>query len=304
MAAILKGQAPDFPPHFEIEFQLEKEFFGIDKKAIEAQCLSESQLPDLIEKTDIQIKTRLVEELGHAAVPALFHDKRVDRIKSIENIKRVLGHKAAIFSYSNRCTYWMPTGGDIMDFVVMMYERPDEMHKGARMKCDAAKELSKQQADAGVDFILQTTDYGFNNGPFISPEKFKEFITPYMTEFITYTHKLGIPVIMHSDGDLKLLLDQIYSTGVDGYQSVDPQGGMDIKAVRAKYPDWILMGNVNCAMMQTGTENEMRESVRYCMEHGGIGKKFIFSTSNCIFKGMPQESYNIILDEYKKLINH
>ncbi len=43
------------------------------------------------------------------------------------------------------------------------------------------------------------------------------------------------------------------------------------------------------------------DAVRYCMDHGGIGKPYIFSTSNCIFDGMPCESYRIMLDEYRKL---
>jgi uroporphyrinogen decarboxylase len=41
--------------------------------------------------------------------------------------------------------------------------------------------------------------------------------------------------------------------------------------------------------------------VRYAMTHGKPGGRYIFSTSNCIFKGMPLESYHIMLDEYEKL---
>jgi hypothetical protein len=38
------------------------------------------------------------------------------------------------------------------------------------------------------------------------------------------------------------------------------------------------------------------------MTHGGMGKRYIFSTSNCVFPGMPAESYHIMLDEYRKMI--
>jgi hypothetical protein len=38
------------------------------------------------------------------------------------------------------------------------------------------------------------------------------------------------------------------------------------------------------------------------MKYGGVGKPYIFSTSNCIFNGMPTESYRIMLDEYQQLI--
>ena len=99
------------------------------------------------------------------------------------------------------------------------------------------------------------------------------------------------------------ILDQLYSTGLDGYQSVDPQGHMDIKEVRELYPDWILMGNVACNMLQDTDKEKIQESVRYCMTHGGIGKPYIFSTSNCIFDGMPPESYKIMFDEYNRILN-
>jgi len=151
-----------------------------------------------------------------------------------------------------------------------------------------------------VDFIIINSDYGFNTGPFISPTHFQEFVTPYLTEIVSAIHDLGLLAILHSDGNLKEILDQLHGTGLDGYQSVDPQGFMDIREVRAQYPDWVLMGNVMCSLMQGSDEEPIRESVRYCMQHGGIGKRYIFSTSNCIFAGMPLQSYRVMLDEYRR----
>jgi uroporphyrinogen decarboxylase len=58
------------------------------------------------------------------------------------------------------------------------------------------------------------------------------------------------------------------------------------------------MGNIACNLLQDTDEVKIREAVRYCMDYGGIGGKYIFSTSNCIFAGMPPESYQIMLDEY------
>ena len=63
------------------------------------------------------------------------------------------------------------------------------------------------------------------------------------------------------------------------------------------------MGNVACNMRQDTEEEPIRQSVWYCMEYGGIGKRFILSTSNCIFQGMPPESYRTMLDEYHRCIS-
>ena len=302
LESIFNGEAVNAPPHFELLYQIEKAVYGSDIEHVRTQRFpSEPARTEALHKHYDELQARLIEDYAYAAVPPYYAEDDPDALKSIASLKKNVGSQAFVFSWSSDGVYWMPSGGDIMDFVVMMFERPSEMHEKARKKCEAAKVVARKQLDAGVDFIIQNTDFGFNDGPFISPAHFSEFVTPYMTETVGYMHDLGLKVLLHSDGNLNEILDQIHSTEVDGYQSVDPQGQMDIKAVREKYPDWILMGNVNCSMLQDTNEDDIRESVRYCMKHGGMGKPYIFSTSNCIFEGMPVESYDIMLDEYRTL---
>ena len=75
---------------------------------------------------------------------------------------------------------------------------------------------------------------------------------------------------------------------------------MDIRAVREAYPDWLLMENVHCNLMQDDDDAAIDSAVDYCMTHGGIGSRYIFSTSNCIFAGMPARSYRAMLDAYRR----
>jgi len=299
LARILNGQIPAFPPHFELVFFLEKEYLGFDRSAFNQSHPS----PEAASDRDLEVKAFLVERFGWAAVYATSLLVNVDRFAQARRIKKELGDKTLIFDFNGDCVFWMPSGSDIMDFVVKLFEQPEQMHAEAKKKLADGKALAKQQRDAGVDFIVQNSDFGFNSGPFISPAHFAEFVTPYMTEFVGYVHELGLPVILHSDGNINKILDQIHSTGVDGFQSVDPQGFMDIQAVREQYPDWILMGNVACNLLQDVDAPKIRESVQYCMTHGGVGKPYIFSTSNCIFEGMPPQSYELMLDEYRRIIS-
>ena len=299
LASILGGGVPDAPPHFELDFHLGVEMFGLDIAEVrERTYASDAARLDALLGIHIELQHHLVEDLGYACT---YFSPEHPPEQGITKVREALGNRALIRTHEWSGVFWMPTGGDIMDFVVKMFERPDEMHTEARVKCDAAKELLRIQADAGADLFMLCYDFGFNEGPFISPDHFREFVTPYLTEIVQASHDLGKKAILHSDGDLREILDQIHSTGLDGYQSVDPQGHMDIKTVREQFPGWILMGNVNCSMLQDAEEEKIVESVQYCMEHGGIGKPYIFSTSNCIFPGMPPESYRIMLEEYRRL---
>ncbi len=294
LETILAGGVPDFPPHFEIVFQLGKEFFGLDWHLVNNMDYASAEIREAaLEDWHVELQRRLVEEFDYAAV------QPPNSLAGIEKTKKAVGNRALVVPHDWDGVFWMPGGNEIMAFVERLFCRPDEMHVEARAKCDAAKLRLRQQADAGADLFLLAYDFGFNKGPFISPDQFGEFVAPYLDEIVAAVHDMGKQAILHSDGDLNLLLDRIHATGIDGYQSVDPQGGMDIKSVRERFPDWILMGNVNSGMLQDTDEARIRESVDYCMRHGGVGKRYIFSTSNCVYDGMPPASYRAMLRAYR-----
>jgi len=285
---ILNGQIPDSPPHWELVFQIEKEMFGMDRENVSAVDQPAFQL---------DVYNRLIDEYDWAAIRGGYN------LDEIERIKTGLGHKALVPAYEGEGVFWMPTGENMMDFAVRLFEHRTDLHAEARQKCNRAKQFFKQAVDAGADFFVLTYDFGYNDAPFVSPEHFADIVTPYLTELVESIHDLKRKVILHSDGCINQILDQLYATGLDGYQSVDPQGHMDIRQVRELYPDWILMGNVACNMLQDQNRERIQESVRYCMTHGGLGKPYIFSTSNCIFDGMPVDSYKIMFEEFNRFIN-
>ncbi|MCB0054298.1 MAG: hypothetical protein KDE24_32670, partial [Caldilinea sp.] len=81
----------------------------------------------------------------------------------------------------------------------------------------------------------------------------------------------------------------------------DPQANVDIAEVKRRYGDQLcLIGNVNCAMLDTGTPEDIAESVRYALRSGMPGGGYIFSTSNCIYTGMPLASYEVMLDVWRR----
>ena len=56
-----------------------------------------------------------------------------------------------------------------------------------------------------------------------------------------------------------------------------------------------LIGNVDCGLLQTGTDEQVIESVKYALKWGMPGYGYIFSTSNCIYTGMKLERYRLML---------
>jgi len=97
------------------------------------------------------------------------------------------------------------------------------------------------------------------------------------------------------------IIDQLVECNPHGLHSLDPMAGVDIAEIKRLYGNKIcLLGNVNCALMQTGTREQIIQSAEYALTHGKPGGGYIFSTSNVAFKGMPLENYLLILDVWKK----
>ena len=116
---------------------------------------------------------------------------------------------------------------------------------------------------------------------------------------------MGFYTIKHTDGNIMPILDQLIQTEPHALHSLDPQAGIDIKKVKEITKDKLcLIGNVNCGILQTGTDEEVIESVRYTLRYGMPGNGYIFSTSNCIYTGMSISRYELMLDIWRKEGNY
>ena len=116
---------------------------------------------------------------------------------------------------------------------------------------------------------------------------------------------MGYYVIKHTDGNIMPILDQLVDCHPHALHSIDPQGHVDIAEVKRLVGDKVaLIGNVNCAALQTGTDEEVEASVRYALENGMPGYGYVFSTSNCVYTGMPLKRYDFMLDLWRKYGNY
>ena len=76
---------------------------------------------------------------------------------------------------------------------------------------------------------------------------------------------------------------------------------MDIAYVKKKYGARVcLIGNVNCGLLQTGTDEEVVESCRYALRNGMPGGGYVFSTSNCVYTGMSLSRYELMMDVWRR----
>jgi uroporphyrinogen decarboxylase len=287
-------------PHFELDFFLTMEAFG----RIHPSYRNYSQWHQMAEQerelhrqdmADLYIMT--AERFGHDAIFIHQNPNTVEEaMKLLEKIRGKTGDRYYLTMHGD-ATYKIG-GSNIQEFAYRLVDEPEAVHAEAGKRVDDALKRAEQYARQGyLDGFALCSDYCSNAGPFLSPAMFSEFIAPYLARLIEGYRAMGFTTIKHSDGNIMPIIDQLVQANPHALHSLDPQAGVDIAEVKKRYGDKVcLIGNVNCGLLQTGTEEEVKESARYALRHGMPGGGYIFSSSNCVFTGMPLERYELMLD--------
>lgn len=292
-------------PHFELAFYPTMEVFGKVYLSHRNYCQwnqmreNERRL-HRNEMADIHIE--IARRFEHDAI--FLHpnpDSMEETLRLIDLVREKSGGEFFLMLHGD-ATYSIPDGDRMLDFSYRLADDPAGVRADAAKMVDIAlKRAGAIRENGGLDGFALCSDYCMNNGPFLSPAQFAEFVAPYLKALIAGYREMGFYTIKHTDGNIMPILDQLIDASPHALHSLDPQGGVDIAEIKRDYGDRVcLIGNVNCGLMDTGTDEQVAESVRYCLRHGMPGGGYIFSTSNCIYTGMDPRRYELILDIWRK----
>lgn len=88
-------------------------------------------------------------------------------------------------------------------------------------------EIIRHYIDCGVDIMTYAEDLGMQSGPMLSPDHFRKYIKPSYERLIRPAKEKGIPIHMHSDGDIRTLVDDLIDGGVEVINLQDLVNGVD-----------------------------------------------------------------------------
>jgi uroporphyrinogen decarboxylase len=295
-------------PHFELVFFLTMEAFGKVHPSHRnyAQWVQMTETERELHRADIaDIFIATAERYEHDAIFMHHPLNDVEEYRRlIDKIRARTGDKYFLMMHGD-ATYSIPSGENMMEWVGWLYDKPQEVRAEAQRRVDAALERARVLQGKGLDGFALCADYCFNTGPFLRPEVFAEVVTPYLKQLIAGYREMGFYTIKHTDGNIMPIIDQLVDCNPHALHSLDPQGGVDIAEVKALYGDQVcLCGNVNCGLIDTGTEEEYLASARYALTYGMPGGGYIFCTSNCVYTGMRLERYERMLELWRELGNY
>ena len=111
-----------------------------------------------------------------------------------------------------------------------------------------------------------------------------------------------MPVMMHSDGHIRPLMDMLVSTGINAYHPIERGAGMDLNDVKQTYGDRIcLMGNVdNKTTLVTGSTADVIAETKECIRIAAPGGGYVLASDHSVKDDMPNENIFTLYETGRK----
>jgi uroporphyrinogen decarboxylase len=148
--------------------------------------------------------------------------------------------------------------------------------------------LLREAVSLGAEVLVVGDDAAFGSGPMISPRMWRRFVLPCHRRLVD---ALDVPVIWHSDGDIRPLLPMAIEAGFVGVHGLEPTAGIDLAEIKSEFgQDLVLVGNVDVGALCRSDLEAVRAEVRRCVAQGAPGGGYMLASSNSIFSGMIPEA--------------
>ena len=190
----------------------------------------------------------------------------------------VLENVISLVGYENLC--------------LMLYDEPELVQRlfdevGARLVGYYKNVL---QYDS-VGFISSNDDWGFNTQPLLSPEQMRKYVIPWHRNIVETVHEAGRPVLLHSCGNLKTLIDDIVDVGFDAKHSYED----NIFPIEDAYEAWhdriALLGGIDVDFIVRKPADEVKSRVAAMLERTKDRGGWAVGTGNSVPEYIPIPQY-------------
>jgi len=149
----------------------------------------------------------------------------------------------------------------------------------------------------GCHGLIIADDLAGNQGMLVSPKYLNNYYFPILNDLFYEINCKKIPVIFHSDGDIRDIFIPLKQCGFQGVQGLQPSVGINASCFDKEFfQNWILWGNFE---LETGptfkTDKEVTLEIPQLLKNWSSHPGYIFGTSGGLYPGLPA---NIIKAAY------
>ncbi len=157
--------------------------------------------------------------------------------------------------------------------------------------------------DCGVDVMTYAEDLGMQVGPMLSPEQFRQYILPSYRRLMAPAKEKGLPIHMHSDGDIRALVDDLIDGGVEIINLQDLVNGVDWIRQRFAGKICIDLDIDRQSVTRFGTPQQVDELIKEEVSKLGSksgGLTMIYG----LYPGIPLENVTALMDAMEKYMGY
>ena len=188
---------------------------------------------------------------------------------------------------------------DVEEWYISTATRRDYVYKIFERQCEIGLqnlERIRQVVGNKIAAVFVTgTDFGSQNGPFISPKAYRDLYKPFHIQVNNWIHKHTTwKSFIHSCGSVRALLPDFIDAGFDILNPVQcSAAGMDPCELKKEFGARLTFWGGGVDTQHTlpfGTPDEVRKEVRDRLKIFGPGGGFVFNTTHNVQVRVPIEN--------------
>lgn len=163
--------------------------------------------------------------------------------------------------------------------------------------------LAKRFIALGVDAGYFGDDYGAQKNMLISPRHWREFFKPRLARLFAVFRDAGLPVILHSDGDIDEIIPDLVEVGLSTLNPVQPEVVNHVWLKENFGDELSFYGGVSTqSVLPFGTPDEVRAAARECVRVlASDGTGLVLAPSHRMTADVPMENVDALLDVFAEL---
>ncbi len=192
---------------------------------------------------------------------------------------------------------------DLPHLSLAIYDDPDLITQICRAYVQWALDAVRMAYESGgIDAFCLADDWGGTTGLLMSPNHLRTLFVKPFKEIVQGMKSCGLPVIMHNDGDLRAVMDDLVDTGINGFHPVERAAGMDLKEIKEHYSTRLCpIGNINNkTTMVTGSVEDVRREALECLRIAAPGGGYILATDHSLHDDIPLDNIHAYIEVAKE----
>lgn len=191
---------------------------------------------------------------------------------------------------------WMIMGFETLSF--SLFEQPDLVAAVFQRVGSILLEIFERLVTfRRVGALWISDDLAYLSGPMLNPKVYARLLYPWYRQMKAVAIRCSLPLMLHSDGDLTMLLDDLLNIGFNALQPIEPNA-MDIQALKKSIGSRVcLIGNVNLDYpLVRGKPDEVTQAVKELLRTAAAGGGYCLGSSNTIPAYVPIENYIAMIE--------